>query len=339
MVRQGNLARPGRRAAAHQGHGTGGVVRAAGRALGPVLDREAPCQAGHGRALQCLVHAHRRQDARKALRQHGLASTGRPHQEQAVAAGSGNFQRPPGSGLALHVGQVGVVGRGRTRRGLHPGPTLARVDRLRAEGAHHVEQVPGAPNVGVRHQGSLLRTAGRQNQARALAVQGQAGGERAAHRAQLARQRQLAGELPARQARGVDLAAGRQDAQRDRQVEAARILGQIGRREVDGDALVVRELQPGVLQRRAHALARLLHLHIRQTDQRETGQTIGKVHLDGDRGRAQPQQGAALHQSKTHRRMSPHCGARGGRRPAPAWPAPVFARSMPQEKGGWHAPC
>ena len=25
--------------------------------------------------------------------------------------------------------------------------------------------------------------------------------------------------------------------------------------------------------------------------------------------------------------------------PAPAWPAPVFAPSMPQEKGGWHAPC
>jgi hypothetical protein len=80
-------------------------------------------------------------------------------------------------------------------------------------------------------------------------VQRQAHGQRAAHRAQLARQRQLAGKFMAGQLARVDLPAGGQDAQRDRQVEAARILGQVGRRQVDGDALVVRELQPRVLQR------------------------------------------------------------------------------------------
>jgi len=65
----------------------------------------------------------------------------------------------------------------------------------------------------------------------------QAHREGAAHGAQFAAQGQLTRELPARQPRGVDLAAGREDAERDRQVEAARVLGQVGRREVDRTTL------------------------------------------------------------------------------------------------------
>src|SRR5256885_8038502 len=42
----------------------------------------------------------------------------------------------------------------------------------------------------------------------------------------------------------IDLAAGRENAQRNRQVEAPRILGQVGGRQVDDDAFVARELQP-----------------------------------------------------------------------------------------------
>ena len=113
-------------------------------------------------------------------------------------------------------------------------------------------------------------------------VQRQAHCQRAAHRPQFARQRQLAGELIAGQPAGIDLSAGGQDAQRDGQVEAARVLGQVGRREVDRDALVVRELQPAVLQRRAHPLARFLHFHVGQPDQREAGQAVGQMHLDRD---------------------------------------------------------
>ena len=79
--------------------------------------------------------------------------------------------------------------------------------------------------------------------------QRQAGGQGAAHGAQLAGQRQLASEFMAGQTAGVDLSAGGQDAQGDGQVKAPRVLGQIGRRQVHGDALVVRKLQPRVLQR------------------------------------------------------------------------------------------
>ena len=41
----------------------------------------------------------------------------------------------------------------------------------------------------------------------------------------------------ARQERGLDLPAGREDAERDRQVEATGVLGQVGRRQVDDRAL------------------------------------------------------------------------------------------------------
>ena len=75
-----------------------------------------------------------------------------------------------------------------------------------------------------------------------VAVQRQAHRQRAAHRPQLAAQRQLARELPARRPRAVELPRRRQDAQRDGQVEAARV-GQDGRREVDRDALVAGEFQ------------------------------------------------------------------------------------------------
>ena len=104
----------------------------------------------------------------------------------------------------------------------------------------------------------------------------------------------------ASQLRGIDLAAGGQDAQCNGQIEAPGILGKVGRCQVHGDALVVRELQPGVLQGRAHPLARFLDLHIGQAHQREAGQAVGQVHLDRDRGGLKSKQGAALHQRKAH---------------------------------------
>ena len=107
------------------------------------------------------------------------------------------------------------------------------------------------------------------------------------------------------QACWVQLATGRQNAQGHRQVEAARIFRQIGRCQVDGDALVIGELETRVLNGAAHPLARLLHLDIGQADQREAGQPIGQMHLDRDGRGFQAQQGPTLHQSKTHRCSSP----------------------------------
>ena len=80
MVRQRNLARPGRRAAAHQRDRAGRMVRAAGGALAPALHIKTPAQAADGGTLQRLIGAQGGQQSGKALRQHGLARAGRPHQ-------------------------------------------------------------------------------------------------------------------------------------------------------------------------------------------------------------------------------------------------------------------
>ena len=309
VVRQRNLAGSRRRATADQCHRARTVVRLARRAHPPPRHAEASAQAGDGRAFQRLVDRHGRQQAGEAVCQHRLARARRPDHEQAVATGRGDLQRALGTGLPLHVGQVGVgVGRA-AGLGLHARPAAAvgrqRLRRLgagRQELRDHVEQVPRAVHLGARHQGGLACTVAGQHEpgGDATAVQGQRHGQRAAHRPQLARQGQLAGEFVARESRRIDLTARRQDAHRNRQIEAPRVLGQVGWRQVDRDPLVVRKLQARVLQRRAHPLAGFLDLHVGQSDQREAGQSIGQMHLDGDTGGVQAEERATLHQRQTH---------------------------------------
>ena len=115
------------------------------------------------------------------------------------------------------------------------------------------------------------------------------------------------------QPRRVDLPARGQDAQRDRQVEAARLLGQVGRRQVDGDALVVREGEAAVAAaRRARARA----TSFTSVSARPTSVKLGRP--------------LARCTSTVHRRARPGRRARGcGRRQA-TWlaimPAPDAAR-------------
>ncbi|MNX98034.1 hypothetical protein D3C86_1304200 [compost metagenome] len=249
------------------------------------------------------------------MRQHRLARARLAHHEQAVAAGRGDLEGALGAGVALDVGQVGIARGAVAGRGAHAGPAVvARIDGPAAAGdelAHHVEQVPGPVHLRTGHQRGLLGAVQGQHQphGRALRVGGHGHRERAAHGAQFARQRQLAGELVAGEAGVLDLPAGREDAQRDGQVEAARVLRQIGRGEVDDDLLVGRKFEPGVLDRRAHAFARLLDLGLGQPDQREARQAVRQMHLDRDGGGLQAEQGAALHQRQTHFSPSPQVGA------------------------------
>jgi len=162
---------------------------------------------------------------------------------------------------------------------------------------HHVQKMlrPVDPRAG--HQCRLPGAFRWQDQARVdrPGMQSQAHGQCATDRPQLPGERQLAGEFMAAQPAGVHLAAGGQDADRDRQVETAGVLGQVGRRQVDGDFLVVREFQAGVEDGRAHALPGFLDLDVCEPHQGEAGQTVGQMHLDSNCRRLQPQQGPALH--------------------------------------------
>ena len=232
-----------------------------------------------------------------------------------MAPGGSDLQHPFDARLPFHIGQVGIAWRGAGRGGGHAAPSVAGLGRgfvRRGQKLlHHIQQVAGPEHFSIGHQRRFFGAALGQDQPRAhlLLAQHQAHGQCAAHRTQLARQRQLACKFVARQFARVNLATGRQDAQRYGQIQPTRIFGQVGRGQVDGDALVVRKIEPTVLQGRAHAFAGFFDLHIGQAHQREAGQAIGHVHFNGDGGRLQADQGAAVHQTETHNPSLPHAGA------------------------------
>ena len=194
------------------------------------------------------------------------------------------------------------------------------------------EQVAGRQDGGRTHQRRLGSALAGQHEGAARAGRGQAHRQRAADGAQLAAQRQLAGEFVAGEVGVPDLPRGDQNAQRDRQIEAARLLGQVSGREIDRDP-ALREFVAAILDRRADAVACLLDLGIGQTDQGECRQAAGEMHLDGDLGGFHAGQGPALEDGECHdvgilrqkRRssrinvaLSPACRAAGSRIPPSA---------------------
>ena len=82
---------------------------------------------------------------------------------------------------------------------------------------------------------------------------------------------------------GRDLPAAGQDAQRDRQIERGGLLGQIGRGQVDDDA-VLRPLEAGVDHRPLDAVRAFLDRRLRQADENVLRQARGRdIDLDLDR--------------------------------------------------------
>ena len=141
-------------------------------------------------------------------------------------------------------------GRSRRREASAAGSASRQRQRrvTRQQRAHHVEQVRRGQNAQAAHAAPPARrwpsaapARGRWRRAPARAASAIASAPRTG------RSSPASDSSPANSKRvepgRVDLAAGREDAQRDRQVEAAGLLGQVGRRQVDGDALVVRELE------------------------------------------------------------------------------------------------
>ena len=91
----------------------------------------------------------------------------------------------------------------------------------------------------------------------------------AARRLDPAVERQLAEDQRRRRtSRRATSAGRRQDAERNRQVERRAGLAHVGGREVDRDAMR-RELEAGVADRAAHAVAALAHARVRQPDHRK----------------------------------------------------------------------
>ena len=98
---------------------------------------------------------------------------------------------------------------------------------------------------------------------------------------QLAAERQLPADRRALERLPRDLTARGEHPDGDREVERGPRLAHRRGREVRREPLL-RELELGVQQRGAHALARLPHRGVGQPDEREGGQAAADVDLDGD---------------------------------------------------------
>jgi len=300
VMRKRDLARSRLRAAADQRDSGCGVVRRPERTQLPRGDIEAVSRhRAHRGEFERLGFLERRQDAGETTRQHRLAGAGRSDQQKVVRTRRGDFECTPCLLLAAHVGEVRRMRDGlfalRCRLGARQFATTGEVCANR-------QQRIGDERVGSARQRGLGAVAARHDGAPAGAHRAQDRGQCAVHRAQLAGERQLADEFILSQRCARNAAVGGENAERDRQIEAAAVLGQIGRCEVHGDpALGVFELR--VEDRRAHAIARFLYRRFRQSDDRGTGQAAGKMHFAGDQRRGHAILRTAVDDGETHAEM------------------------------------
>ncbi len=124
--------------------------------------------------------------------------------------------------------------------------------------------------------------------------------QRTANRAQLACQRKLARQIRSRRARRRrDLPARSEYAERDRQIETAGLLGQVGGGKIDRDA-ARREFELRVLHRSADAVSRFAHFGFGQTHDVHPRQSAGEMHLDGNQRRFNAGERAAVHDGNRH---------------------------------------
>lgn len=206
----------------------------------------------------------------------------------------GDFQRPAGVGLAFDVGEIRV--------GRRWGQRLAGIGIEEGVGAQvgdHGGEAACRQDGDTADQRSFGGIGGGQDQDAAAA--GRLPGQRqgATHGAQFAGKGQLAGKFVAVQPVGGNLPGGGEDAEGNRQVEAAAFLGQVGRGEVDGDTPLGEVELPG-LQRGPDPVAGLAHFDVREPDKGEGGQSVGKMDLYSDFRGQEADEGATGQNGQAH---------------------------------------
>lgn len=299
MMGERDLARTRRRASSDQGGCRCAVMGRSVRPLRPVLRPELPVDAEDGRRLQGFGFFHRRQQAGKALGQHGLAGAGRADKQQAESASGCHFKRALRAGLTFDVAEIARFHRRQGGRDEYPGEGRVAVG---LQGLDDFQQMHRFADDEALHQRGLGGAAAREQQLsrQSAGAQGQRHGERAAHRAQFTGKGEFTGAFHAGQTLGIDLAAGGEQTQRNRKIEAGAFLREVRGREVDRDALVGRELETAAVKRGADTFAGFLHLGVGESDEGEAGQAIGQVDFDVHGCGGQAGEGATMGDGEGH---------------------------------------
>ena len=206
-----------------------------------------------------------------------------------MAAGRRDLEGPLRVELTAHVGQV-EVGRARSRlrrsRGLDGLRSPAAVDHVPEPGERgHSDDLEALHE---RRLGTVLD--GDDETPPARFPRPERRRQHATHRSQLAAERELPAHRASLQGLRRHLTAGEEHPDGDREVEARPLLAEAGGRQVDRQPHH-RELELGVQERRAHALARLANGAVRKPDEREGGQPAARVHLHDHLAAADPLQG------------------------------------------------
>ncbi len=234
----------------------------------------------HHRDLQQLARIERRQDRGQAARQHRLAGAGRPVHQEIVAAGGCDLEDALGALLAFDVAQVGqrpaLTGDGGLRPRHHL-RALEMVGELDQRARRDDIQIAGRP-------GRFRPAGGGADQPLPSAIGCDRGRQHPGNRGDRAVEGEFAKYGVAGERVSRDRADRRHDPQRDRQIVMAAFLRQVGRGEVDRDALG-RQRQPRRDQRGTDALLALADRLVRQADEDEGDATRRDLdlHIDGAR--------------------------------------------------------
>jgi hypothetical protein len=282
---QRNFAGPRDRAPADQAGVTDGVMRRAKRPGAHQAARllEHSGNAMNARGLDGFLERHRRQNCRNALGQHGFSRAGRAEENNIVAACAGDFERALGTLLAANIAEVHRILRGLREQAL-------RIQAQRRRGLRGVHQIDslrqrfdGVDVDAVDHGG--FRGIRRRNHQRADAplAHAERGGKGPADGPHAAVERKLAqkGVIGERLAEKSSLAS--EDAERHRKIEGRAFLANVGRRQIDGNALRRGEIEAAIFERGLDALAALFNGDVGQSDHVKITHAAGTdIHFDLD---------------------------------------------------------
>ncbi|MNX88053.1 hypothetical protein D3C86_1200100 [compost metagenome] len=247
--------------------------------------------------LQCFVFGQGWQQPWQSARQQCLARTRWPAEQQVMRTRCRNQQRAFGRHLPLNFIQIRIGFAG----------VEQPVGNVRFDGCvpiemrHRLQQMVHCNDLQPRRQASLFGIRLRHHQPAPGLARRQCRRQHPADGPHCTGKRQLPQALHVIQRQRRHLHAGRENPQRNRQIESPAILGQIRRRQIQRDPSR-RKLQPRIDDRAAHPVLAFLHRRLGQADHGQRWQTIGQVDFNSDGWRLHADLGAAVYDGEGHGR-------------------------------------